>query len=75
MICKTDFREGGLLPPHPSAAPKRPILSRVNAKKISLNMSETELAMFSPPKIQLDHELKIKLNGIKNFVRLIWSNF
>ena len=72
MICKTDFREGGLLPPHPSAAPKRPILSRVNANKIS---SETELAMFSPPKIQLDHELKIKLNGIKNFVRLIWSNF
>ena len=53
MICKTDFREGGLLPPHPSAAPKRPILSRVNANKISLNMSETELAMFRPPKIQL----------------------
>ena len=32
-ICVADFREGGLFahtPPHPCAAPKKPILSRVN---------------------------------------------
>ena len=27
--------------------------------------SKTELVMFSPPKKQLDHELKVKVNGKK----------
>ena len=34
-----------------------------NAYKISLNVSKKEVVMFNPPKKQLDHELKIKLNG------------
>lgn len=36
-------------------------------KKLVLNVSKTELEK------QLDHEVKIKLNG-KNFIRLIQSN-
>ena len=34
----------------------------LNANKIVLNVSKSKLVMFGPPKKQLDHELKIKLN-------------
>ena len=37
----------------------------LNANKIALNISKTELVMFCPPKKQLYHELKTKLNGEK----------
>ena len=37
----------------------------LNANRIALNVSKTELEMFSPAKKQLGHELKIKLNGEK----------
>ena len=48
-----------------------------NAYKISLNVSKKEVVMFNPPKKQLDHELKIKLNG-KIFIRLSqisWNSY
>ena len=35
----------------------------LNATNIALNVSKTGLVMFSPPKKQLIHELKIQLNG------------
>ena len=37
----------------------------LNANKIALNVNKNELGMFSPPKKQLDHELKLKLNDKK----------
>ena len=37
----------------------------LNDNKIALNLSKIELVMFSPPKKQLENELKIKLNGKK----------
>ena len=37
----------------------------LNAKKIALNVSKTELVIFSSPKKKLDPELKKKLNGKK----------
>ena len=41
------------------------LLNWLNANKITVTVNKTELLMFSPPKKQLDHELKIKLNGKK----------
>ena len=41
------------------------LLNWLNANKIPLDISKTELVEFSPPKKQLDHELKIKLCGEK----------
>ena len=41
------------------------LLNWLNANKIIVTVNKTELLMFSPPKKQLDHELKIKLNGKK----------
>ena len=37
----------------------------LNANKIALNVSKTEIVTSSPPKIQLNHERKIKLVGKK----------
>ena len=41
----------------------------LNANKIALNVSKTEPVMFSPPKKQVDHELKLKLNGFSKIYR------
>ena len=41
------------------------LVNWLNANKISLNISKTELVLFKPLKKELDHELKIKLNGKK----------
>ena len=47
------------------------LVNWLNANKISLNISKTELVLFKPLKKELDHELKIKLNGKQ--VRHAWS--
>ena len=39
----------------------------LNANKISLNVSKTELVLFRSHRKQLDYELKLKLNGKKLF--------
>ena len=39
--------------------------SRSNLNFRNKTPSKTELVMFSPPKKQLDHELKVKLDGKK----------
>ena len=39
--------------------------NRLNANRIALNVSKTELDMLGPAKKQLGHELKIKLIGEK----------
>ena len=41
------------------------LVNWLNANKISLNISKTELVLFKPLKKELDNELKIKLNGKK----------
>ena len=50
------------------------LLNWFNVNGISFNLSKAELVMFSPPKKQLDHELKIKRNGKKLSIQLIQGN-
>ena len=43
----TDFREGGaFLPPHPSAAPKKPIPNRVKIACVLLILSQANSILF-----------------------------
>ena len=41
------------------------MLNWLNANKIALSVSKTEPAILSPPKKQLDQELKVKFIGNK----------